>query len=161
MMPSMKFSSDIDVHLIDSMGNDDSVIRAMLVSTVGGELSAEDDFLAAVESEQYANSKNGRINFLMKNRHGSPFEHNAFTFYVSAPFFVFREWHRHRIGFSYNEESGRYTQLKPEFYIPAEDRNLQQTGKPGAYEFVPGSEEQYRAMATGHMNRATMAYHNY
>jgi thymidylate synthase (FAD) len=54
----------------------------------------------------------------MKNRHGTPFEHNAFTFFVKAPIAVFREWHRHRIGFSYNEESGRYKQLEPEFYIP-------------------------------------------
>jgi thymidylate synthase (FAD) len=157
----MKFSSEIDVHLIDSMGNDDSVIRAMLVSTNGGALSLEDDFLAEVESEKYQNSKNGRINFLMKNRHGSPFEHNAFTFYVKAPIFVFREWHRHRIGFSYNEESGRYTQLKPEFYLPAPDRNLVQVGKPGHYEFVPGTSEQYADMFLGHTQICADSYANY
>ena len=157
----MKFSSEIDVHLIDSMGNDDSVIRAMLVSTNGGALSLEDDFLAEVESEKYQNSKNGRINFLMKNRHGSPFEHNAFTFYVKAPIFVFREWHRHRIGFSYNEESGRYTQLKPEFYIPAPDRNLVQVGKPGHYEFVPGTSDQYNEMRASHQTICIKSYNEY
>ena len=157
----MKFSNEIDVHLIDSLGNDDSVIRAMLVSTSGGALSLEDDFIAEVESEKYQNSKNGRINFLMKNRHGSPFEHNAMTFYVKAPIFVFREWHRHRIGFSYNEESGRYTQLKPEFYIPAPDRNLVQIGKTGAYEFVPGSDLQYEEMSIGHRLVCKRSYENY
>ena len=41
----------------------------------------------------------------MRDRHGSPFEHNSMTFYVQAPIFVFREFMRHRIA-SYNEESG-------------------------------------------------------
>ena len=48
----------------------------------------------------------------MRDRHGSPFEHNSMTFYVQAPIFVFREFMRHRIA-SYNEESGRYRELQP------------------------------------------------
>ncbi len=77
----------------------------------------------------------------MRDRHGSPFEHNSMTFYVQAPIFVFREFMRHRIA-SYNEESGRYRELRPVFYVPAPERNLVQQGKPGAYEFVPGTPEQ-------------------
>jgi thymidylate synthase (FAD) len=73
------------------------------------------------------------INFLMRERHGTPFEHNAFRFHVKAPIFVAREWMRHRIG-SYNEWSGRYSVLEPDFYIPATVRA--QEGKPGAYQFV-------------------------
>lgn len=57
------------------------------------------------------------INALMRLRHGSPFEHNAFTFRVTVPIFVAREWQRHRIG-SFNEVSGRYTKLKGHFYVP-------------------------------------------
>lgn len=57
------------------------------------------------------------INALVRLRHGSPFEHNTFTFRVTVPIFVAREWQRHRIG-SFNEVSGRYTKLKPHFYIP-------------------------------------------
>ena len=68
----------------------------------------------------------------------SPFEHNSMTFFVSAPIFVFREFMRHRVGWSYNEESGRYRELQPVFYWPAEDRKLVQQGKPGRYEFVDG-----------------------
>ena len=75
------------------------------------------------------------------DRHGSPFEHNSMTFYVQAPIFVFREFMRHRMA-SYNEESGRYRELNPVFYVPAETRNLQQVGKPGAYDFLPGTPEQ-------------------
>lgn len=57
------------------------------------------------------------INALVRLRHGSPFEHNKFTFRVTVPIFVAREWQRHRIG-SFNEVSGRYTKLKGRFYIP-------------------------------------------
>lgn len=74
------------------------------------------------------------INFLMRDRHGSPFEHGYFRFRVKAPLFVFREWHRHRVGHSYNEWSARYSQLEPEFYIP--ETVLTQEGKPGKYKFV-------------------------
>jgi len=73
------------------------------------------------------------IVYLMRERHGTPFEHNAFRFHVKAPIFIFREWQRHRIG-SFNELSGRYKQfLNPDFYIPEDFRS--QTGKPGAYTF--------------------------
>lgn len=66
----------------------------------------------------------GLINFLMKHRHGTPFEHGQLTFFVHAPICVWREWHRHRIGHGFNEESGRYKTLEPIFYIPTPDRPL-------------------------------------
>lgn len=75
------------------------------------------------------------IQFLMKNRHGTPFEQNVFRFHVKAPIVVFREWHRHRIGISINEWSGRYSELEPDFYIPTEVRI--QTGKAGHYKYEP------------------------
>lgn len=65
------------------------------------------------------------------------------TFRISAPIFVWREFMRHRIGFSYNEESGRYKRLEPKFYVPGITRPLVQVGKPGAYSFIAGSESQY------------------
>lgn len=77
------------------------------------------------------------INFLMKNHHGTPFEHNFFRFRIKAPLFVFREWHRHRIGHSYNEWSARYSELKGEFYIPSISNVRTQTGKPGHYTYEP------------------------
>lgn len=83
------------------------------------------------------------IRYLMKNRHGSPFEHGAMKFYVKAPIFVFREFHRHRIGFSYNEMSGRYKELPPNFYSPPPHRPLAQTGKPGHYVFTADAPEQH------------------
>jgi len=129
-------SSDLTVELIDHMGSDSGVIRAMMVST---KAEASKDVAETMDIEELQ----GKINYLMKNRHGTPFEHNAFTFFVKAPIAVFREWHRHRIGFSYNEESGRYKQLEPEFYIPPPHRPLVQVGKPGHYTFEEGTKEQY------------------
>lgn len=81
----------------------------------------------------------GLIGFLMRERHGSPFEHGYFRFVVKAPIFVVREHHRHRAGHSYNEWSGRYSQLEKEFYVP--DNVRTQIGKPGAYTFEPVSDE--------------------
>lgn len=74
------------------------------------------------------------LGWLMRKRHGSPFEHGYFKFHVEAPIFVFREWHRHRVGHSYNEMSGRYTELEDRFYRPAIWRTQQ--GKPGAYTYA-------------------------
>jgi thymidylate synthase (FAD) len=84
------------------------------------------------------------INFLMRDRHGSPFEHSSMTFLITAPIFVFREFHRHRAGWSYNEESGRYRELTPVFYVPGADRKLVQEGRPGQYIFTPGTADQHR-----------------
>src|SRR5258708_39314236 len=77
----------------------------------------------------------GLIRFLMRHRHGSPFEHGYFRFIVKAPIFVVREHHRHRAGHSYNEWSGRYSKMEAEFYVP--DYVRTQVGKPGSYSFEP------------------------
>jgi thymidylate synthase (FAD) len=145
--------SDVTVELIDHMGSDASILAAMMVSTKGDESLP---FLLA-DQEQCA----GRINYLMKNRHGTPFEHNAMTFYVEAPISVYREHHRHRIGISYNEESGRYKVLSPVFYVPHPDRKLKQIGKPGHYEFVPGDQATYYECADTLANSYFNSYMNY
>lgn len=146
-----EFSSEIEVELIDSMGSDLTVCMAARVSTKGSDAGAQ----ASDDRQQ------GLINYLMKSRHGTPFEHNAMTFRVSAPIFVFREHHRHRIGWSYNEESGRYKQLDPKFYIPDESRSLKQEGKPGHYIGMPGTPEQYSLMHTLFTDGAIRQYNDY
>ena len=90
------------------------------------------------ESQEMGERDEGLIRFLMRERHGSPFEHGYFRFLVKAPIFVVREHHRHRSGHSYNEWSGRYAVLEPEFYVPEFVRT--QIGKPGAYSFEPVEE---------------------
>jgi thymidylate synthase (FAD) len=91
------------------------------------------------ESDELTERDEGLIRFLMRERHGSPFEHGYFRFVVKAPLFVVREHHRHRAGHSYNEWSGRYSKMEPEFYVPEFVRT--QVGKPGAYTFEPVDEE--------------------
>jgi len=153
-MTEIRISSELTVDLIDCMASDSGVIRAMMVSTKG-ETSQDVAEIMDIEELQ------GKINFLMKNRHGTPFEHNSFTFFVKAPIAVFREWHRHRIGFSYNEESGRYKKLEPEFYIPPAHRPLVQVGKPGHYTFEPGTADQHTGMCfrmAEHFQSSYMTY---
>jgi thymidylate synthase (FAD) len=86
-------------------------------------------------SQELTQRDEGLIRFLMRDRHGSPFEHGYFRFIVKAPLFVVREHHRHRAGHSYNEWSGRYAKMEAEFYVPENVRT--QVGKPGAYTFEP------------------------
>ena len=112
-MTNIEFSSEMTVKLVRSMASDDMVVQAAQVSAKG-ENNPDTVPLRLIQA-------------LMKGKHGSPFEHNAFTFFVEAPLFVFREWQRHRIG-SFNEMSGRYTTLLPKFYTVAEDRKLVNMG---------------------------------
>lgn len=128
-MTEIIYRSDMTVGLVNSMASDEAVVMAARVSTGASNGS---DLIKDM----------GLINYLMRDRHGSPFEHNAFTFYIEAPIFVFREFMRHRVA-SYNEESGRYKELEPVFYSPGPERKLIQVGKPGAYTFEPGTDEDF------------------
>ncbi len=146
------FRDDMSVELVKSSASDSDVIWAARVSTAG------EQSLDAVGAD--ASRAEGLINYLARERHGSPFEHTSMTFFISAPIFVFREFMRHRIA-SYNEESGRYRELNPVFYIPSKERRLVQIGKPGAYEFVEGTPEQYQLTVDAIKESCTLAYANY
>ena len=150
--PEIEFRSDVTVELVKASASDADVVFAARVSTVG-EQSLDD-------VNEDAERARGLINYLMRDRHGSPFEHNSLTFFVRAPIFVWREHMRHRIT-SYNEESGRYRELQPVFYVPGPDRNLVQQGKPGAYEFVPGTAEQYELVDSAVRESCAASYAAY
>jgi len=143
------------VELVRSSASDADVLFAARVSTQG-----EQTLEAASAGTEATAKDRGLINYLMRDRHGSPFEHNSLTFYIQAPIFVFREFMRHRIA-SYNEESGRYRELRPVFYVPAADRNLVQVGKPGAYEFLPGTAEQSALVDTATRDASEFAFTAY
>lgn len=87
----------------------------------------------------------GLINFLMREKHMSPFEHGSFTFKIDCPLYVAREFHRHRT-MAYNEVSGRYTKMNYRFMTISDERPLIQQGKAGQYTFVPGNAEQQAAV---------------
>lgn len=88
----------------------------------------------------------GLLNFLMRERHTSPFELVQAKLGVQLPIFVAREWMRHRTQ-SFNEMSGRYTQLPRLFYVPDRDQIRVQKGKPGAY-YYERVEDDDRAEAS-------------
>lgn len=98
------------VRLVEHMGSDLSIVRNARVSYDAEWRTGEDE------------GKDAKlINYLVKNRHTSPFESAVFTFEVKAPIFVFRQWHRHRT-WSFNEISARYAELPEEFYVPELDQ---------------------------------------
>jgi thymidylate synthase (FAD) len=115
------------VRLDASMADDLSVANAARVSF-------------ARRKEELDEADEGLIRFLMRDRHGTPFEHNAFRFHIRCPIFVAREWMRHRIS-SFNEFSMRYARATDDFYVPEADDVRTQVGKPGAYTFEPVDPE--------------------
>jgi thymidylate synthase (FAD) len=127
--------SDRTVHVLDhgfvrldaAMADDLSVVNAARVSF-------------ARRKDEMDDSDIGLVKFLMRDRHGTPFEHNAFRFHIRCPIFVAREWMRHRVG-SFNEFSMRYARATDDFYVPEPEDVRTQTGKPGAYSFEPVDEE--------------------
>jgi len=98
------------VSLVQHVGDDKMVVNAARVSFGGdnqGELTARDEKL---------------IGYLLRERHGSPFEHNLITFKVVCPIFVDRQMVRHRVGVSKNEISGRYVEMTERVYQPGSFR---------------------------------------
>lgn len=148
-MSEITFSSEMKVEFIDHLGSDLDIARAAWVSTMGERADEGDP--ARVK---------GLINMLMRDRHGSPFEQGLLRFRVTAPIVVFREHHRHRIA-SYNEMSGRYVEMKPNFYVPPRHRPLNQIGKPGAYTFEPGTDRQFEIMDDGFRRNSRFDWDNY
>jgi len=134
------------VDLENHSGSDLSVVNAAKVSF-------------AKQSDGFGEDEKRVLSFLLREKHGSPFEHNYFKFHVRAPIFVVREWQRHRIGFSYNEESGRYSELRPDFYVPEEARI--QEGRPGAYVFEDGDDAQTEQLRTAVMMHSKNAFKYY
>lgn len=125
-MADITYRSTMSVELIQQVGSDPMVVAAARVSTADA-ISELSPWFPVGDAKL--------IEYLMRNRHASPFEHGSMTVLVEAPIFVAREWMRHRT-MSYNETSGRYRELNPEFYIPGDDRPMRQEGKPGEYRFT-------------------------
>ena len=131
-MTAVTMTSTITVEPIRSLADDRFVAEAARVSTL-----AEVASVAAVER-----SNAGLIRRLVAERHGSPFEHTFFTFRVQAPLYVFTEHLRHRAGWSYNGESGRYKTFEPVFYTPPPERGVTQVGKAMEYDVQKGDAGQ-------------------
>lgn len=144
----VSFTSDLPVSLKQQVGNDRMICDAARVSTIGAE-----------EREFTPERDAGLIRYLMRSKHGSPFEHGSLTFIVTAPLFVFWDHVRHRIGVSYNLESSRYRKLEPVFFRAETSRV--QSGKPGHYVMAPGSAEQTALMWAARERVAEVAWSAY
>lgn len=128
---TVTMTSTIEVELVRALADDYFVADAARVSTQGGrEVRVADP------------GYNGLIRALMRDHHGSPFEHTFFTFRVHAPLYVMTEHLRHRAGWSYNGESGRYKTFEPVFYTPPAERGVTQVGKAMDYDIQPGGPGQ-------------------
>lgn len=135
------------VRLDDFMANDLSVVNSARISF-------------NKRKDEMDNADIGLINMLMRDKHGTPFEHNAMRFHVKAPIFIFREWQRHRIG-SFNEMSARYTQLSDQWYIPLSGNVRERVGKPGAYTYQQAGPIATDTFLTTLMKDCSESYRNY
>lgn len=149
--PVIQLRSEITVELVDHTADDAAVVRAARVSTAGE---------AAQYEGRSAADQRGLIGYLVRARHGSPFEHNSMTFLVHAPLFTVRHLMRHRT-WSFNEESARYRDVAPVFYVPDETRFLRQEGKPGHYRYVPGSEADRKQLLSSTRRSYETAFEEY
>jgi thymidylate synthase (FAD) len=151
ILEEVRCTSEITVVLVKSPSDDDDIVRAARVSTYGdGSLSSRGSDTGAQKL----------ISYLMRNRHGSPFEHTFFTFYVHAPIFTLRHLMRHRT-WSFNEESARYRELSPVFYQPSPERELRQAGKPGHYQYVVGESGDHETVLRETVEVYRRAWHGY
>jgi thymidylate synthase (FAD) len=148
-MTQVEMTSDLKVQLIRGCYADEYAIQAAQVSVRG----ANDPDLAisdGLDPERF-------IRALMNPRHGVPFEHTFFTFFVEVPIFVVRQWVKHRLS-SMNEMSGRYTKLLPKFYTAPEDRPLVNIGTKMKPRMVPAESDVFEKMATSDMVAASFAW---
>lgn len=154
-MTDIKFRSDVDVHLLDSMGDENSIVRRARVST-GGDRSSErnnpGDELSAADL--------GLLRMLYREKHGVPFEGVEFEFYFRIPIFVSRQLVKHRLT-SINEESGRYRAMEGEFYIIPEGRKIEQVGKTSAYEFVDSDPDLVQSVRESQMEVSEFCWNRY
>lgn len=157
-MTEIILDSDVRVRPIAQLGGDWMVIAAARVS--------ENPVIAEewAKDERNAEERSGLIHSLVRHKHGSTLEHGQMIFFAHAPLFVFYEWHRHRIGFSYNEESGRYRKLEPRFWVPRRERPMTKVKdfKPMRPEFVRNpSDGDYEYMVDTQRNALADAWAAY
>lgn len=93
------------VRLVDSMGDDLTVVNAARVSFNR-------------KSKSMSEKDKSLIKYLIEHEHTSPLRHGFFTFHVKAPIFVMRQWGKHQVGCSWNEVSLRYVKHDMGFWEP-------------------------------------------
>ena len=126
-MTEIKLRSDMGVTLIDHMGSDRMVAEAARVSTLGLDNNRA----------KYV----GLVRALMRDQHWSPFMHPQMTIAFEVPLFVRSQLVTH-YSLARSEFSMRYSEAKPKFWVPADERPLVQVGKALDYQREMGTVEQ-------------------
>lgn len=130
-----------ELSLVDTMGDDLSAVRAARASFGKANKTGKDP--AADER---------LTSYLASHGHLTPFEHTGLVFFVKAPLFVVRQWHRHRIGWSYNEQSRRYTEENIEFHVPDVLRKQDKSNKQGSYDVLDAEDNAHFREVIKYMN---------
>ena len=103
------------VDYVEHMGNDLTIVNSARVSFG--------------KHKENLNEKDEKlINYLVKHRHTSTFEHNLVTFRFTVPLYVRSQHHRHRT-WSYNEISRRYTDINIQFSEPTDFRTQHKSNR--------------------------------
>lgn len=134
------------IRVVDYMGDDSAIVQAARVSYGKGTKQTNED--------------RGLIRYLMRHWHSTPFEMCEMKFHVKLPFFVARQWIRHRTA-NVNEYSARYSILDKEFYLPSIDDICKQSviNKQGRSE--PLNAEQAEVILNVLKDDAERCYSNY
>jgi thymidylate synthase (FAD) len=111
------------VELVDVFGDDCSIVNAARVSF-------------GAQTEEFTDKDAKLMSYLWEHEHTSPFRMASIKFRVKAPIFVLRQWMKHVIGCSWNEVSGRYVEIKEEFFRPDIWRLQHPTSKQSSYGHV-------------------------
>ncbi len=120
--------ADMQVDYVDHLGGDVNVVNAARCSF-------------AKEVKEFDLEKDTKlINYLAKHNHFTPLAHTSVTVRVKAPIFMARQFVKHQIGLVWNEESRRYIDDEPEFYIPKELRGRPVNAKQGSNGVLESSE---------------------
>lgn len=145
------------VRLVDTLGNDLSVVNAARVSY-------------DKESEEFTTKDEKLIGFLLREGHTSPFRHAALTFEVYAPLFVARQWWKYAVSSTHvddqngwNESSRRYITEQEEFYVPSASswRSKPENSKQGSGEPIHYSMGAYYTNKLNDLiNEGTRLYHD-
>jgi thymidylate synthase (FAD) len=79
--------------------------------------------------DEFDGDSDGRLlQYLLRNKHWTPFAHPQITIRIKMPIVLARQWYRHTIGIVRNEVSRRYVEDTPEFFIPREWHNRPEEG---------------------------------
>ena len=108
----------------------DEIGRCDFIQSWGNDVMAVNAARASfgVEKEELDEKDKKLINFLVKHKHTSVFEHGGITFRCVVPLFVRSQHHRHRT-WSYNEISRRYTNVNLQFYEPESFRTQHKSNR--------------------------------